>query len=91
MHTKCSICSTYECNRIFSLEASHASESEIENDSDGEDGAYGGAAFGDTFDDDEFSAPAANVRRIKPKKNWISPRLCSALDKAKVKRRWLKK
>lgn len=71
-------------NHIFPLQVSHTSE--IESDEE-VDGAYGGPAIDDdTFDDDEFSAPAPQERRIERKRNWISPRLCSALDKAKVKR-----
>lgn len=76
----------------FLLEVAHGNESEIENESEEDDGAYGNAAFdNDTFDDIEFSAPTPRERRTTSKKNWITPRLCAALDKAKVKKIRLKK
>lgn len=41
----------------------------------------------DTMDDDamDYDVPTP-VRRSNRKRQWITPRLCSALDKAKVKR-----
>lgn len=56
---------------------------ECDNDNLDEDGAWGGAAL----DEREFNVPTPQQRH----QNWISPRLCSALDKAKVKRMRLKK
>lgn len=62
---------------------------ESESGSEEEDGARGV----DTLDDDgiEFNVPFQQKRHITPKKNWITPRLCAALDDAKVKRMRLKK
>lgn len=59
-------------------------ESEIDPTLGDDDGACGG----DTLDDTEF---VAYSKRKAPKRHWITPRLCSALDKAKVKRMRLKK
>lgn len=39
--------------------------------------------------EDDFEMPQ-RTRRTTSKKHWITPRLCSALDKAKVKRMRLK-
>lgn len=60
-------------------------------ESENEDGAYGGGMpDDDTLEDIEFNARTQQTRRIAKKKNWITSRLCSALDKAKVKRMRLK-
>lgn len=40
--------------------------------------------------EDDFEVPVERIRRTIPKKHFITPRLCSALDKAKVKRMRLK-
>lgn len=39
-----------------------------------------------SIDTDEFVAPTPQERRLTKKKDWITSRLCSALDRAKVKR-----
>lgn len=59
-------------------------ESENESDNDPIEGD-------DSLRDIEFDSPAQQERRSTQKKNWITPRLCAALDKAKVKKRRLKK
>lgn len=59
-------------------------ESEIDPTLRDDDGACGG----DMSDDTEF---VAYSKRKTPKRHWITPRLCSALDKAKVKRMRVKK
>lgn len=40
--------------------------------------------------DDNIEPPVKRIRRTTLKKNWITPRICSALDKAKVRRLKLK-
>lgn len=37
-------------------------------------------------EDETFHVPTQQERRNTSKKNWVTPRLCAALDKAKVKR-----
>lgn len=72
--------------------AVYENETESEDQSAEEDGAYGGAYGGDdTLEDVEFIAPTPQMRRGTSKKNWITPRLCAALDKAKVKRMRVRK
>lgn len=63
-----------------------------ENDSEEDDGAYGGLASDvETYDVDDFTASTTQERSVTQKRKWITPRLCAALDKAKVKRMRLKK
>lgn len=64
----------------FLLLVAHESESEEEA------GAYGETLGNDTLDDIEFNPPTQRTRRSKQKRNWITPRLLAALDKARVKR-----
>lgn len=45
----------------------------------------------DPVEDEIFDAPTPRERRCTSKKDWITPRLCAALDKAKVKRIRLEK
>lgn len=45
----------------------------------------------DEFEADEQPESEQPGRRSVGKRRWITPRLCSALDKAKVKRMRLKK
>lgn len=40
----------------------------------------------DELENEMFDTPTVQERRNTSKKNWITPRLCAALDKAKVKR-----
>lgn len=87
--SECFVCSVHEFNYFFSLKVAHGSESDVDIENAEDGGAYGGAAFGD--DDTEFSAPTPQQRRKTPKRNWITPRLCCALDKAKVNKMRLKK
>lgn len=51
-----------------------------------------GDTFGDdTLDDFEFNASTTQRRSDTSKLKWITPRLCAALDKSKVKRMRLEK
>lgn len=79
----------HEFNDFSSLKVAHGSEPDVDIGNDEDDGAYVGAAFDN--DDTEFSALTPQQRRITRKRNWITPRLCSALDKAKVEIMRLKK
>lgn len=45
----------------------------------------------DDVEDSSFDLATPQVRNATRKKNLITPRLCNALDKAKVKRKRLKK
>lgn len=63
---------------------------EYENEEgEDDDGAYGFSA--DSSDDTEYSASTSQGRRVTSKKRFITPRLCSSFDKAKVKKMGLKK
>lgn len=68
----------------------YCADSESENEeSEDETDAHGGNTFGDdddTIGNDQFLVNPPKKRRVASKQKWITPRLCSALDKAKVKR-----
>lgn len=68
--------------RLFFLHSVYTSESESDNEFIEPD---------DSIGDLEFDSPAPRERRNIQKQNWITPRLCSALDKAKVKKKRLQK
>lgn len=72
---------------FFFIKVDYGSENENENQYEHSelDGAYGG---GD--DTVEYTQLATAERRSVTKRQWITPRLCSALDKAEVKKMRLK-
>lgn len=77
---------------IFFIKVEEESDNEYQTESMEEDDAYGGDdTLDDTLDDIEFTASTSRTQRSASKRNWITPRLCSALDKAKVKRMRSKK
>lgn len=71
----------------FLLKVDSVNDSECDDEPAVEDD---GDTFGDeTLDDFEFSASTSQHQR-DTKRKWITPRLCAALDKSKVKRMRLK-
>lgn len=79
--------------RFYDFLFSKGSESDSEYEHSEEDSAHGfdASAFDDIDTDEPTGSETPQERRKTPKRNWITPRLCSALDKAKVKRMRLKK
>lgn len=69
-------------NPLF-IKVCYENESEIEIEAESVE------VDGDDLDD-EFEVPTQQERRSITKKKWVTPRLCAALDKAKVKRMRLK-
>lgn len=69
---------SFKSNPFF-IKVCYESETEIEAESIDSDDS-----------DDEFEVPTQHERRSTTKKKWVTPRLCAALDKAKVMRMRLK-
>lgn len=56
------------------------------HDSENENQGHEASNDDNLFDDIELNASAPQQRRTTSKKKWITPRLCAALDEAKVKK-----
>lgn len=64
-------------NQFMSIEVRYESETEVD-------------VLMEVDSDNELEVEPPQKRRSITKKQWITPRLCAALDKAKVKRKRLK-
>ena len=74
-----------EARELKHREALEMDSSEVEHCDPADEDIDESGPDSDSSEDENVASPQRKRRRIE-KKNWITPRLCSALDKAKVDR-----